>query len=302
MYTKAVIEKVDNTLRKIEARASKSSDIKQMCKTAEEAGAHDGELKKEKYNNFLDESITRIPPLVSMSESTSSGSSPSPGTHVTRTPHGYSCLAAQREQNESPETKFRINSEIHRVGGQNWGERRRKNAWDRAYRDCAGIPQIQKVAHLRKLITKLQQALPSEAKKTLLYIMKRYMSGEVTPEQMAELIKQLVDDFNVVVPLESYSTNASSFSDDHSSMGRQRSKRVRTHKTDDAFVTEITPKRLKEGDASAIVGKTNKVAYNIVSSKASHRGKPREVQIAPDVMTGGNAAWEALLSVCSRIR
>lgn len=67
----------------------------------------------------------------------------------------------------------------------------------------------------------------------------RYMSGEVTPEQMAELIKQLVDDFNVsmlievfpesilqklykvVVPLESYSTNASSFSDDHSSMGRQ---------------------------------------------------------------------------------
>ena len=145
MYTKAVIEKVDNTLRKIEARASKSSDIKPMCKTAEEAGAHDGELKKEKYNNFLDESVTRIPPLVSMSESTSSGSSPSPGTHVTRTPHGYSCLAAQREQNESPETKFRINSEIHRVGGQNWGERRRKNAWDRAYRDCAGIPQIQKV-------------------------------------------------------------------------------------------------------------------------------------------------------------
>lgn len=103
----------------------------------------------------------------------------------------------------------------------------------------------------------------------------------------------------------------------------KRSKRVRTHKTDDAFVTEITPKRLKEGDASAIAGrfkrtvsssaclmthspcltgKTNKVAYSIVSSKGSHRGKPREVQIAPDVMTGGNAAWEALLSVCSRIR
>lgn len=98
---------------------------------------------------------------------------------------------------------------------------------------------------------------------------------------------------------------------------------MRTHKTDDAFVTEITPKRLKESDAGAIVGKlkhtfsssafmmihslcltgkTNKVAYNIVSSKGSHRGKPREVQIAPDVMTGGNAAWEALLSVCSRIR
>mmetsp|Transcript_4886 Transcript_4886/g.11581 ORF Transcript_4886/g.11581 Transcript_4886/m.11581 type:complete len:303 (+) Transcript_4886:94-1002(+) len=302
MYTKASSGKIDNTLKKIEARVSKSSDSKHMCRTVESENTHSEEVKKEKYNNYLDESVTRIPPLVSMSESTSSGSSPSPGTHISRGLYSYNCLAAQREQNEPTGVKIRLTSETLRVGGQNWGERRRKNAWDRAYRECAGIPQIQKVAHLRKLITKLQQALPSEAKKTLLFIMKRYMSGEVTPEQMAELIKQLVDDFNVVVPLESYSTSGSLMLEDHPSHGRQRSKRVRTHKTDDAFVTDIAPKRVKDSEAASIVGKSSKVSYNIVNTKGSPRVNPREVPISSDVMNGGNAAWEALLSVCSRIR
>lgn len=55
-------------------------------------------------------------------------------------------------------------------------------------------------ARLRVSLQGLERGIPAESKPVLVQTIQRYLAKEISPEQFAESIQTLVDDFNVVVP------------------------------------------------------------------------------------------------------
>lgn len=126
---------------------------------------------------------------------------PSPASPAPRA-EGEPAAAAQQGSGDRVCTKETKDKD--RVGGLDWGERRRKKMMDKAYQGFEGFPRAQQVARLKQSVERLQGALPGDAKTTLRDHIRRYLVGEVTPEELAEGIKQLVDQHGVVVPLQEH--------------------------------------------------------------------------------------------------
>jgi len=57
------------------------------------------------------------------------------------------------------------------------------------------------IARACKAVKRLQAVIPSQSKSRLLSHIRQYLSGESTPEEFADVIKDLVDEHGIVIPL-----------------------------------------------------------------------------------------------------
>jgi len=219
-----------------------------------------------------DNNAILLPPLLP------SPASPAPHATSSEAP------AARASLSQSNDVCTKETKDKDRVGGLDWGERRRKNVLDKAYSGYEGFPRGQQVARLRQTVARLQNALPADSKTTLLTVIRRYTSGELTPEDLAESIKTLVDQHNVVIPLQDAPTS-SGVGESGAPASRLVSKR------------EAGSRGAEGGGPS---GKKHKETCRTSSAgRKSCKRKEEEKVKEEEEEAEDTSAWEALLSVCT---
>uniref|UniRef100_A0A6U2FSV7 Uncharacterized protein n=1 Tax=Hemiselmis andersenii TaxID=464988 RepID=A0A6U2FSV7_HEMAN len=215
-----------------------------------------------------------------------------------------------------------------RVGGQDWVRRRKNETQKLAFRTGMSPHELQ-VANVCKAVERLQALLPNDAKARFLAEMRRYADQAVSPEDFAETIKGLVDEFGVVVPLNDMPVGGwhrpERDLEGSAGSGGGRGKAPRPSKRGSSAVSQGTafvskrpkgshgdgspPSATAPGKAGAVVGKKGVAAprKGMASAGKPPAGKHGVVALgraAPPqhgAVEEDNSAWEALLSVCSDI-
>jgi hypothetical protein len=167
-----------------------------------------------------------------------------------------------------------------------WPQRKWRDRRDRKYGCEEGKLQS---THLKVALQGLQAALPITAKNELLDAIRQYLAGDITPEQFAESIKDLVDRHNVVVPTGSVIPAMDC-------AVRKRPIASDAHE-DEAPVAAARHARPRENKRSKNRGSPNSLRANgggVSTNVASAVGGVKEEVVH-------NGAWEALVSICSML-
>ena len=103
-----------------------------------------------------------------------------------------------RESSGAPSIQTAVSNVPY--AGADWVTRRLRDRWERA-----GAGNTESLAvHMRRIVMRLRAALPTEsphnfeAQARLLAAVRRYIQSDATPEEFAEAIHSLVDDYQVI--------------------------------------------------------------------------------------------------------
>lgn len=169
--------------------------------------------------------------------------------------------------------------------GRKWRERR-----DKKY---LGHKDGRQSAHLRVAILGLQKALTTTAAKSeLLTAIRKYTTGETTPEQFAETISDLVDAHHVIVPT---GTLVASLDTPARSKRALHADDPKSHSTPSSSTKASRARESKRSRNNNRSPAMRTAAFDDVVVPL------KEERLLSPAAAPGNGAWEALVSVCSML-
>eukprot|EP00286_Rhodomonas_abbreviata_P014299 CAMPEP_0181319564 /NCGR_PEP_ID=MMETSP1101-20121128/17642_1 /TAXON_ID=46948 /ORGANISM="Rhodomonas abbreviata, Strain Caron Lab Isolate" /LENGTH=277 /DNA_ID=CAMNT_0023427179 /DNA_START=147 /DNA_END=980 /DNA_ORIENTATION=- len=226
-------------------------------------------------------------PVVTESSSSSSSPPASPqfaGSDPARSltpPSGLTLSEADLNKSVQP---VMPKDESSKLPGKRWKEKR-----DLKY-GLVGSGAV--FARLRVSMQGLTKALPAASKAKLTVAIQQYVNAQMTPEQFAETIQMLVDEFHVVVPSGREASNKENIglATPHQKLQPSESR-----------------KRPVESKAESRKRPAEPVTEAVPEPKVKARALKKIKVEAPEPVVAvkdteiQSSAWEALLSVCSRM-
>jgi hypothetical protein len=146
---------------------------------------------------------------------------------------------------------------------------------------------------LRVAILGLQKALTTTAAKSeLLTAIRKYTTGETTPEQFAETISDLVDTHHVIVPT---GTLVASLDTPARSKRALHADDPKSHSTPSSSTKASRARESKRSRNHRSPAMRTAPFDDVVVPLKEER------LVSPAAAQAGNGAWEALVSVCSML-